>query len=313
MSLLTVVQDVCAAVGVARPLSVFSALNSNRTMFEMLARANEVAQSIAYNTREWNVLKKSATLVGDGVIVPPATIMTGTEAFSLPADFKRMLLTSQVWRSTLAMQPMVFYPDTDEWLQRRALNYTTGWGEWTIYGGQMHIWPIMSAPVNTLSVWKNGVSYAVDAKACDDAYGTASWKVLVAHTSAASGSFAADRAANPTYWTSITPVMTPAVTARFSYLDKNCVALTSSGFGDTFTADTDAFRLDERLLKLGMIWTWKQLKGSPYAEDMGTYQDALAVASGADSPAPIIVGRLPISAAARVALPWPPGWGATTL
>jgi hypothetical protein len=26
-------------------------------------------------------------------------------------------------------------------------------------------------------------------------------------------------------------------------------------------SDADTFRLDERLLKLGMIWAWKQLKG----------------------------------------------------
>jgi hypothetical protein len=44
------------------------------------------------------------------------------------------------------------------------------------------------------------------------------------------------------------------------------------------------------LLKLGMIWQWKAQKGSPYAEDMGTYGDALTIAMGNDSPSPIIVG-----------------------
>ena len=34
--------------------------------------------------------------------------------------------------------------------------------------------------------------------------------------------------------------------------------------------------LDERLLKLGMIWQWKAKKGSPYQEDLGTYGDALS-------------------------------------
>jgi hypothetical protein len=38
---------------------------------------------------------------------------------------------------------------------------------------------------------------------------------------------------------------------------------------------------------------------------MGTYSDALAVAMGHDSPAPIIVGRRPMSANARVAYPFP--------
>jgi hypothetical protein len=52
-----------------------------------------------------------------------------------------------------------------------------------------------------------------------------------------------------------------------------------------------------------MVWQWKANKGTSYAEDMGTYTDALAVAMGHDSPAPIIVGRRPISASARTAIP----------
>jgi len=50
VTLLTVVQDVCAAVGVAVPQSIFSGITGNRTMQEMLALANEMAQRIAYDT-----------------------------------------------------------------------------------------------------------------------------------------------------------------------------------------------------------------------------------------------------------------------
>jgi len=124
-----------------------------------------------------------------------------------------------------------------------------------------------------------------------------------AHASSGSN-FAAERAANPTWWAS-----TPHSTATFVYLDKNCVVLASGGFGDRFMADGDSFRLDERLLKLGMIWQWKALKGSPYAEDMGTYSDALANMMGRDSPSPIIVDNLPISRAVRVSGSWPATWG----
>ena len=93
---------------------------------------------------------------------------------------------------------MRFIPNTDEWLQRRSANWSDAWGEWTIFGGQMHIWPIMGV----------------------------------------------------------------GVTARFSYLDKNPIALASSGFGDRFVADGDSYRLPERILKLGMLWQWKANKGS---------------------------------------------------
>ena len=69
--------------------------------------------------------------------------------------------------------------------------------------------------------------------------------------------------------------------------------------------DADEFRISERILKLGMIWQWKANKGSPYAEDMGTYSDALVGVAGADKPAPILVDRQPISAVAGASYPWP--------
>ena len=232
MTLLSVVRDVCAVVGVQQPTSVTSNLVANRTMQEMLALANEMAQRISYDTRDWTIFRKVQTYPGDGVAA----------GFNLPANYKRMLLTANVWRSTSTQQPLRFIPDTDEWLNRRAANISDApFGEWTMLGGQM----------------------------------------LIA------------------------PVLATGTSVYFPYLEKNCVNLTSGGYGDSFMADTDSFRLDERLLKLGMIWQWKQNKGTSYAEDMGTYTDALAMAMGHDRPAPIIVGRHPISANARVAYPWP--------
>jgi hypothetical protein len=103
----------------------------------------------------------------------------------------------------------------------------------------------------------------------------------------------------------VRPPLAGTDTLVFSYLDKNCVGLASGGAGDVFMSDDDTFALDERVLKLGMIWQWKAQKGASYAEDMGTYGDALAYAMGHDSPAPILLGRKPISASATVAYPWP--------
>jgi len=246
MSLLSVVKDVCAVVGVTIPTSVFASITGNRTMQEMLALANEMAQRIAYDTREFRQMKTQMTFTGDGV----------TTAYNLPANYLRMLLTGNVWRSTSALQPMQFIPEIDRWNQRRILNLSDAWGEWTLLGNQI----LFDAPM-----------------------------------AAAVGS-------------------TPAVTARFPYLDRNCVVLNAGGMGATFVNDADSFRLDERLLKLGMIWQWKANKGSPYAEDMGTYSDALQMALGADKPAPIIIDRVPSSATipTSIAMVWPPGWGSVT-
>ena len=231
MPLISVVRDVCAVIGVAFPTSVFSNISSDRTRLELLALANEIAQRIAYDNREWTLLKKQASLTGDGI----------KTAFDLPANYKRMLLTSKVWRSSAPVSPMRFVPDTDEWINRRARNYSDTRGEWTLLGGQMHIFPTLG----------------------------------------------------------------PSETAMFAYLDKNCIGLKAGGFGEEFVDDNDTYPLGERLLKLGMIWQWKAQKGSPYAEDMGSYSDALANMMGRDQPAPIIIDRRPISHTMRHSYPWP--------
>jgi hypothetical protein len=231
MSLLSVVKDVCEVVGVTIPTSVFSNITGNRTMQEMLTLANEMAQRIAYDTREWNVLKSTTIFAGDGT----------TEAFDMPPDYQRMLLSTNVWRSTTPSVQMRFIPDLDQWVNRRARGYYDNRGEWIIYGGQMHIVPVMGV----------------------------------------------------------------GTSAYFPYLKKNCIKLFSGGLGTEFTTDNDSFILGDRIHKLAMIWQWKAQKGSPYAEDMGTYGDALVMMMGADSPAPIIAGRSPVSTNATVAYPWP--------
>jgi hypothetical protein len=227
MTILSVIQRVCPVVGVAVPLtSVFSNIANNRTMQEMVALADEMAQRIAYDHREWTAFYQTWAIVGDGV----------TSTWFLPADYKRMLLKSNVWSSLNTITPLRFIGSADDWTQRRARNINDAPGEWIIGRGRFAVWP------------------------------------------------------------------PPAVgeTISLIYLDKNCVALASGGNGDEFMADGDTFRLDERLLRLGMIWQWKAQKGGAYAEDLGTFSDAINVAAGADKPSPILMDR---PAAAN---PW---WG----
>src|SRR4029077_20955325 len=117
MGLLTVVQDVCAVVGVERPTSVFASISSNRTMLEMLAVANEMAQRTAWNTRDWTPLMARGTFTG--TLDPrPATPLSPTDesTHALPSDFKRFGLTANLWRSNISAYPMRFVADLDEWL-----------------------------------------------------------------------------------------------------------------------------------------------------------------------------------------------------
>ena len=223
MSILSVVKDVCFATGLNPPVSMFATSIQPRTQAELLSLANEMAQRIAYDVREWTQLKAIHNINGDGV----------SDSFPLPANYHRMLLTSQVYASWSPRNPLRFIADTDEWVVRRLNSDISSWGEWTLLGGNIVIDPI------------------------------------------------------------------PQVGQRvvFTYLDKNCVRLGAGGFGDRFMTDDDEYRLSERVLKLGMIWQWKANKGSPYAEDMGTYSDALVGVAGSDKPAPIIIdhGAAPLA------------------
>ena len=83
--------------------------------------------------REWRALKAIYTVMGDGV----------SDRFALPANFKRMLLSSQVHPSWAPRTPLQFIPDADEWLMRRMNNETFSWGEWTLIGNDMLIYPIL--------------------------------------------------------------------------------------------------------------------------------------------------------------------------
>lgn len=105
----------------------------------------------------------------------------------------------------------------------------------------------------------------------------------------------------------IKPPMAEGASVGFYYLSNLYAASLSGENKPTFTDDTDHFRLDNRVLKLGMIWQWKANKGFPYAEDMKTYEDALAVQAGADKGGNILtVGRVTMPADAY-AYPFPVG------
>lgn len=130
MTLLTVIQGVCPVIGVTVPQSIFSNLMTNRTMQELLALANEVAQTIAYDTREWTQLVTPYTIDG-----------TGAASYPLPANYKRMLLNANIWANTYPLAALRFIPSMDEWAQRRMLNRSEPPGEWMFNQGQLYIWP----------------------------------------------------------------------------------------------------------------------------------------------------------------------------
>ena len=71
----------------------------------------------------------------------------------------------------------------------------------------------------------------------------------------------------------IKPALASSVTAQYWYQSNLLVSPASGSNKTRFTADDDTFRLDERLLTLGIIWQWRANKGLAYAEDLTNYEE----------------------------------------
>jgi hypothetical protein len=71
-------------------------------------------------------------------------------------------------------------------------------------------------------------------------------------------------------------------TAQFYYLTSKFAQDVGGTAKVAFTADDDTFRLDERLLKLALVYKWKQGHQQDYAEELSDYENALAERIGAD-------------------------------
>lgn len=68
------------------------------------------------------------------------------------------------------------------------------------------------------------------------------------------------------------PVPAAGLTYAFDYIANTPVRASGGAAKTEFTVDTDTFALDEELLKLGLIWRFRQRKGLSYAEEMKSYE-----------------------------------------
>lgn len=110
------------------------------------------------------------------------------------------------------------------------------------------------------------------------------------------------------------PAPADQATAIFPYISENAV-LSRPGENTgiitpqkRFLNDEDTFALDEDLITLGVIWKYREQKGMGYAEDMATYEIALAKAQANDKGARILTApSLSEWPGVRTAYPWPLG------
>lgn len=201
---------------------------------EMVDLVNEVATEIA-KSHDWGQLTKVATING-----------TGTEAYSLPADYDRMSMLSDVDAPGTWFWGYERFTSASEWQRYRngGLNIDRD-GGYIILGDQIHFYP------------------------------------------------------------------GPGNDATFTYISSQFAQNESGTAKAEFTQDNDEFVLEDRLLTLGLIATWKAQKGLEYSQDFANYQSALAQAQGRDRGAYVL--RAPrknhysISGAVRTGLGGPVG------
>lgn len=102
----------------------------------------------------------------------------------------------------------------------------------------------------------------------------------------------------------VLPALAASESAKFYYQSNLAVAPGSGDNKATFTLDGDSFRLPERLITLGVVWRWKQLKGKEYAEDLRHYEIAFGEEAGRDKGSRVLaIGRARISGDATLAYP----------
>lgn len=78
------------------------------------------------------------------------------------------------------------------------------------------------------------------------------------------------------------PTPTAGQSCYFEYVTGNWCE-DSSGTGQSeWQADDDVGRLDEKIMRMGLIWRWKQVKGFAYAEDFNKYEARVANAMARD-------------------------------
>jgi hypothetical protein len=102
----------------------------------------------------------------------------------------------------------------------------------------------------------------------------------------------------------IKPAMTATETAKYYYISNLIISPASGSDKTAFTIDNDSFRLNERVLKLGMIWQWRANKGLPYGEDLSNYETALGEMISEDKGARMIsVGKQRFRRGVRLSYP----------
>lgn len=79
-----------------------------------------------------------------------------------------------------------------------------------------------------------------------------------------------------------TPTPPPGQTIAYEYVSRNWVIAPDQTQQAQFTADADTTFLEEGLIRLGLVWRFKQTKGLDYADDLRTFEIEVEKVTGRD-------------------------------
>ena len=92
----------------------------------------------------------------------------------------------------------------------------------------------------------------------------------------------------------VQPVMQAGEKVKFFYVSNQIVRAADGTLKAAFTADEDKFLLDERLLRLAIVYLWKQLNGQDFAAELADYEIAFDQVSDSDGGSkPVLSGNSP--------------------
>ncbi|MFD9897470.1 hypothetical protein [Mesorhizobium sp. NPDC059025] len=102
----------------------------------------------------------------------------------------------------------------------------------------------------------------------------------------------------------VQPIMQTDEKVKFFFVSSQAVRASNGDPKTAFSADTDTFILDENVLKLAIVYLWKQLKGEDFAAELADYEIAADQAYDSDGGSkPILSGNLPVNWRGRTV--WP--------
>lgn len=210
MTLLSLIRDVCAEVGVPRPSAVYAA--TDPTMRAMLSHAQEEGATLA-RLGPWQALRKEKTFTSLAAETQTAMVATDLASF----------VNGTFWNRT-RRRPLIGPVTPQEWQRMKAST---------------------TSPVNDTFTYRGN-------------------DIL------------------------INPAPSAGHTFAYEYQSKNWCE--SSGGTDqaAWAADTDVGLLDERLMKLGIIWRFKKQRGLAFDADYALWEFAVRDALAKESPHDIV-------------------------